>query len=74
MNSMTSAGELTDDGVRDDGPVAADDYCYLTTTGRRSGRPHRIEIWYAARTTRCTCWRAAAAPQTGFRTSWTTRP
>lgn len=28
--------------------MAADDYCYLTTTGRRSGRPHRIEIWYAA--------------------------
>jgi deazaflavin-dependent oxidoreductase (nitroreductase family) len=27
--------------------MAADDYCYLTTTGRRSGRPHRIEIWYA---------------------------
>jgi deazaflavin-dependent oxidoreductase (nitroreductase family) len=25
-----------------------DDYCYLTTTGRRSGQPHRIEIWYAA--------------------------
>jgi len=24
-----------------------DDYCYLTTTGRRTGRPHRIEIWYA---------------------------
>jgi deazaflavin-dependent oxidoreductase (nitroreductase family) len=31
----------------DDGGVAADDYCYLTTTGRRTGRPHRIEIWYA---------------------------
>ncbi|MEZ5264244.1 MAG: nitroreductase family deazaflavin-dependent oxidoreductase [Acidimicrobiales bacterium] len=28
--------------------MAADDYCYLITTGRRSGRPHRIEIWYAA--------------------------
>jgi deazaflavin-dependent oxidoreductase (nitroreductase family) len=28
--------------------VAADDYCYLTTTGCRSGRPHRIEIWYVA--------------------------
>ena len=28
--------------------VAADDYCYLTTTGRRTGRPHRIEIWYAS--------------------------
>lgn len=25
-----------------------DDYCYLTTRGRRTGRPHRIEIWYAA--------------------------
>ena len=29
-------------------PSGADDYCYLTTTGRRTGRPHRIEIWYAA--------------------------
>ncbi|MGH9258412.1 MAG: nitroreductase family deazaflavin-dependent oxidoreductase [Acidimicrobiales bacterium] len=28
--------------------TGGDDYCYLTTTGRRSGRPHRIEIWYAA--------------------------
>jgi len=27
--------------------VADDDFCYLTTTGRHSGRPHRIEIWYA---------------------------
>jgi deazaflavin-dependent oxidoreductase (nitroreductase family) len=25
-----------------------EDFCYLTTTGRVSGRPHRIEIWYAA--------------------------
>jgi deazaflavin-dependent oxidoreductase (nitroreductase family) len=24
------------------------DHCYLTTTGRRTGQPHRIEIWYAA--------------------------
>ena len=23
-----------------------DDYCYLTTSGRRTGQPHRIEIWY----------------------------
>jgi deazaflavin-dependent oxidoreductase (nitroreductase family) len=28
--------------------VAGDDFCYLTTTGRRSGLPHEIEIWYAA--------------------------
>ena len=33
--------------VGENGAVAADDYCYLTTTGRQSGRPHRIEIWYA---------------------------
>jgi deazaflavin-dependent oxidoreductase (nitroreductase family) len=23
-----------------------DDFCYLTTTGRVSGRPHTIEIWF----------------------------
>jgi deazaflavin-dependent oxidoreductase (nitroreductase family) len=28
--------------------VAGDDFCYLTTTGRRSGRLHEIEIGYAA--------------------------
>jgi deazaflavin-dependent oxidoreductase (nitroreductase family) len=27
---------------------ARDVFLYLTTTGRRSGRPHRIEIWFAA--------------------------
>jgi deazaflavin-dependent oxidoreductase (nitroreductase family) len=27
--------------------VAADDYCYLTTTGRATGQDHQIEIWYA---------------------------
>lgn len=30
---------------------SGDDYCYLTTTGRRTGRRHRTEIWYAARGT-----------------------
>jgi deazaflavin-dependent oxidoreductase (nitroreductase family) len=29
--------------------MAEDDFCYLTTVGRSSGRPHRIEIWYARR-------------------------
>ena len=28
-------------------PLADDDFCYLTTTGRHSGRPHTIEIWFA---------------------------
>jgi deazaflavin-dependent oxidoreductase (nitroreductase family) len=27
--------------------LADEDFCYLTTTGRRSGRPHTIEIWFA---------------------------
>jgi deazaflavin-dependent oxidoreductase (nitroreductase family) len=28
-------------------PAMADDnYCYLTTTGRTTGRPHTIEIWF----------------------------
>ncbi len=26
--------------------MAEDDFCYLTTTGRISGDPHEIEIWY----------------------------
>jgi deazaflavin-dependent oxidoreductase (nitroreductase family) len=26
--------------------LAAEDYCYLTTTGRVSGKPHEIEIWF----------------------------
>lgn len=25
------------------------DFCYLTTTGRITGNPHRIEIWFALR-------------------------
>ena len=25
---------------------ADEQYCYLTTTGRATGRPHRIEIWF----------------------------
>jgi deazaflavin-dependent oxidoreductase (nitroreductase family) len=27
--------------------AAYDDFCYLTTRGRASGRPHEIEIWFA---------------------------
>lgn len=28
-------------------PYRDDDFCYLTTRGRVSGRPHEIEIWFA---------------------------
>ena len=27
--------------------MGEEDYCYLTTTGRVSGRPREIEIWFA---------------------------
>jgi deazaflavin-dependent oxidoreductase (nitroreductase family) len=30
-----------------DPEIAALDFCYLTTTGRRTGNPHTIEIWFA---------------------------
>ena len=30
----------------DDAALAAEDYCYLTTTGRNSGEPREIEIWF----------------------------
>jgi deazaflavin-dependent oxidoreductase (nitroreductase family) len=31
-----------------DGTLGNEPFCYLTTTGRVTGRPHRIEIWFAA--------------------------
>lgn len=27
--------------------LASESYCYLTTTGRRTCRPHEIEIWFS---------------------------
>ncbi len=29
--------------------LAGEDYCYVTTTGRVTGKPHEIEIWFGAR-------------------------
>ena len=33
---------MTDPGTRPD-----EQFCYLTTVGRVTGRPHEIEIWFA---------------------------
>ena len=33
--------------MTDERPLADLDFCYLTTTGRHTGSPHRIEIWFA---------------------------
>jgi deazaflavin-dependent oxidoreductase (nitroreductase family) len=32
--------------VSDLSALASEQFCYLTTTGRKSGRPHEIEIWF----------------------------
>lgn len=29
--------------------LAEERYCYLTTTGRITGKPHEIEIWFSSR-------------------------
>lgn len=34
--------------VPDPEELDSEQYCYLTTTGRRSGRDHTIEIWFSA--------------------------
>lgn len=33
-----------------------EDFCYITTSGRRTGNPHRVEIWFAARPGRRTIY------------------
>ena len=30
----------------DSKPLAKEDYCYITSTGRVTGKPHEIEIWF----------------------------
>src|SRR5512132_866589 len=46
MRQMTEVNKHTDDIVNLLSGLAGEDYCYLTTTGRVSGRPHEIEIWF----------------------------
>ena len=33
--------------ARDFGALAGEDFCYLTTVGRVTGRPHTVEMWFA---------------------------
>ena len=47
MISLSSiVGQRTGDGYLPG--IDDEDFCYITTTGRRTGNPHRIEIWFAA--------------------------
>jgi deazaflavin-dependent oxidoreductase (nitroreductase family) len=34
-------------GVTEIDSLAGEQFCYLTTTGRKTGRSHTIEIWFA---------------------------
>ena len=47
MRQMTEPSKHTDDMAKLLPRLAGEEYCYLTTTGRLSGRPHEIEIWFA---------------------------
>jgi hypothetical protein len=56
----------------DAGP-ADEQYCYLTTTGRVTGRPHTIEIWFglAGRTVYLLSGGGSEMPDgTGARADW----
>ncbi len=44
---MDKEQERTTDGVGALAGLEGEPYCYLTTVGRRSGRDHTIEIWFA---------------------------
>jgi deazaflavin-dependent oxidoreductase (nitroreductase family) len=45
-NSLIRAEELLKNMPPLDPAVAEEPYCYLTTTGRVSGEPREIEIWF----------------------------
>ncbi len=45
--------------------LADEDFCYLTTTGRISGRAHTIEIWFAFMNTPSICFPVLATRRIG---------
>lgn len=44
---------MTDDNPLLSPPLADEAYCYLTTTGRVTGKPHEIEIWFGLVSNTC---------------------
>jgi deazaflavin-dependent oxidoreductase (nitroreductase family) len=44
---LYNSPEVTDSGLDELQTLASEQYCYLTTTGRKSGNRHTIEIWFA---------------------------
>jgi deazaflavin-dependent oxidoreductase (nitroreductase family) len=47
MTSLSSI-EWQRTGGRYVAGIDDEDFCYITTVGRRTGNPHRVEIWFAA--------------------------
>jgi deazaflavin-dependent oxidoreductase (nitroreductase family) len=47
--------------------LASEQYCYLTTTGRVSGKPHTVEIWFAASPDKSCIYILAGG---GYRSDW----
>ena len=47
--------------------LAEEDFCYLTTTGRITGRPHEIEIWFSLVTETCILYMLSGG---GDRSDW----
>jgi hypothetical protein len=45
--------------------LAGEDFCYLTTVGRRSGKAHTIEIWFALENGKLYLLSGEATPRTG---------
>lgn len=44
-----STGRQAKEQVSDQERIAPEEFCYLATTGRKTGRPHTVELWYANR-------------------------
>ena len=45
--SMSKEHPNAEPSLQFDTALEEHQYCYLTTPGRKTGRPHRIEIWFA---------------------------
>ena len=49
MSSSPSNSGPSAESIPESRDIAAIPFCYVTTTGRRTGRPHTIEIWFGLR-------------------------
>jgi len=48
LNQPSGLGIISSMDTKNLSSLAGEDYCYLTTRGRVTGKPHEIEIWFGA--------------------------